>query len=76
MTDSSDPQFVLRGSHDTFPAYSIYLGDQQIYSFDYVTRTNSAGEPVSGGGALLLPQENIRILGGEQTGSITFRDEP
>ena len=34
MRNTNAPRFVLQGSHDLFPLYEVYVGEQFIYGYD------------------------------------------
>ncbi len=36
FTNTNAPRFELDGSHDLFPMYEVYVGDQFIYGYDGV----------------------------------------
>ena len=34
MRNTNAPRYLLQGSHDTFPLYEVYIGEQFIYGYD------------------------------------------
>jgi len=36
LSNTNAPKFMFDGSHDLFPMYEVYVGDQLIYGYDGV----------------------------------------